>query len=920
MEKSIEKLQSMLEKSKNPLDNLKLEVEVFGVYNLPESWKPTENDLIEYMHSVSISKIQFLNGKTRRRELTEEEHKALEESKKLKKDAVKKKGQEQELTAEEIHLAERRKKFQEELRKRREEDLEKANEEGKYYLNLEDIYKHPCITWENESGPEDFRLVKSFVQGVDKKDGEILDFEESVEDSGGVYLEFMRVPKVVEEDPKKKPVKGKAQEEVKPCGGKAWIDLTGLQTPGKDELYLRAKLEESEGDVVFKDTYIYLRLKVTPCITPIMSPVLFPSTQTESKSSPPFDPTYNFRRQIKLSALKIAEEYKQKFSEQQEDNQRKMAVSRQKELREGRKLDFLYEFNLSGKAETLKEKLKKSIVDIVQDSLLKKISLTGLTDTDKDKLLSEVYAYLIEQMQLSVEEVIRDNKEGFHEDILIPWDLAYRERELFMINAPKENVDEKLLRLANEYEIQGKISKANEFHKERACRDSKNVQIWMEFTRFCLRHGDISHAEEYIKEILTINENSVEHLVLLGSLLLQRRRFEEAASYLHCAVEKDFYHVIGNLVLSLLYKFTNKPGLERRYSSIAKRLCMRHFNLLPPKRGAKSNYNPSLEGSFFRIETAAGEYSKNLTPDQIDDMYYFLCEYFIKEKLIFLAGKALEEVTNKDSSTQKFIFFKSQVLFWQKEYSECAELLKQLLKHDHKHEAAWILQGNALYFMNNHFDAEESYLKAVRSSNRGKTLISSARSGTHVSDYSILLRLGNIYLKRRAWTDAKLVFSKCCEESPTSTSWTLLGLSCLYLNELNEAEEALTEGNIMDEQNPINWGALALLCAKRTDKLPGRLAQFVTCMNLAVTFELNDVFLLQNIAKEYIRIVVIDDSEDIQLLLHTVTIAGNTLRQQGKDLNDLKTFILETFSAQKEKFPSKKRKIEEISQKVVQNI
>ena len=84
-----------------------------------------------------------------------------------------------------------------------------------------------------ESGPEDFRLVKNFVQGVDKMGGEILDFEESVKDSGGVYLEFMRVPKVVEEDPKKKPVKGKAQEEVKPCGGKAWIDLSGLQTPGR---------------------------------------------------------------------------------------------------------------------------------------------------------------------------------------------------------------------------------------------------------------------------------------------------------------------------------------------------------------------------------------------------------------------------------------------------------------------------------------------------------------------------------------------------------------------------------------------------------------------------------------------------------------------------------------------------------------
>ena len=91
MDKSIEKLQSILEKSKNPIETLKIEVEVFGVFNLPESWKPIEGDQVEYSHTLTISKIQFPNGKVRRRELTEEEHKAQEESKKLKKDAVKKK-------------------------------------------------------------------------------------------------------------------------------------------------------------------------------------------------------------------------------------------------------------------------------------------------------------------------------------------------------------------------------------------------------------------------------------------------------------------------------------------------------------------------------------------------------------------------------------------------------------------------------------------------------------------------------------------------------------------------------------------------------------------------------------------------------------------------------------------------------------
>ena len=190
MDKSIEKLQSILEKSKNPIESLKIEVELFGIFNLPESWKPVEGETIEFTHSLNIAKVQFLNGKVRRRELTEEEHKALEESKKLKKEAPKKKGQDNELTPEEVILAEKRKKFQEEQRKRREEELERADEEGKYHLNMEDIYKNPCITWENDTVVEDFRLVKSYSLGVEKKPSEIVEFEEAVEDVGG----FDRTP------------------------------------------------------------------------------------------------------------------------------------------------------------------------------------------------------------------------------------------------------------------------------------------------------------------------------------------------------------------------------------------------------------------------------------------------------------------------------------------------------------------------------------------------------------------------------------------------------------------------------------------------------------------------------------------------------------------------------------------------------
>ena len=617
--------------------------------------------------------------------------------------------------------------------------------------------------------------------------------------------------------------------------------------------------------------------------------------------------------------MKIAQDYQAMFAEQQGDNQRKLPVSKQKEHREGRKDKFLYDFNLSGKAQSLKEKLKKAIVDVLNDHLAKKMNISGLENTDKDKLLSEVYAYLVEQMNASVDEVVKENKESLHEDIVIPWDLAVREKELSHINAPKESIDEKLLRLANEYEIQKKIQKANDFHQERACRDPKNILVWMDFTRFSLRNGDISHAEEYIKEILSLNENSIEHLLLLGSLLLQRQRYEEAAVYLHTAVDKDFYNVPANLVLSLLYKFTNKPGLEKRFSSIAKRLCMRHLGLLPQKRGSKSNFNSSLESCYFRLETAPGEYSRVLTLDQIDDMYYFLTDYFLKEKLIYLASKSLEEVSNNKTSQSRYHFYQAQIAYWRKDYSECVSILSDLVKAEPKHESAWVLLGNTLYLMNNHFDAEEAYLKALRCANRGKTMLS-GKSNSHISDYAILLRLGHIYMRRRAWSDAKLVYNRCCEENPTSTSWTLLGLSCLYLNELNEAEEALTEGNIMDEQNPVNWGALAYMCAKKTEKMPGRLSQFNTCMGLAISYGLQDSHLLANICKEYIRILVAGDENNPDMIIRCISLATKAVIAEGKQVEDLATNIAETFAQLRGKFSYKLRKIEDLQQKVLGEI
>lgn len=908
------KLQSLLAKVRDPLSQVTLEVELFGLFSLPDAWKPADQETTEYTNHITVAGIQFPNGKVRRRELTEEEIKAAEESKKGKKqEAPKKKGQD-EPSAEELEEIERHRRLKAEEQQQRELEWAKLDEETKFYRTNEDIFKSPCIAWEQENH-EDSRHIKSYTLSLLKEEADLVELEEHVEDEGGLYLEFSRVPKVNEEDNKKKAPKAKVVEEPKPAYGRAWIDLTELKEIGRQEVYVRTKLQDKE-DVEIPyftaETYIYLRLKVTPPITPISAADPSPSPQDlippkapVPKFQPSKDATHDFRRQIKLATKAIAAEYHHMFSDQLGDNQRKLAVARQKELRESRKETFLYDFNLSGKAQILKTKLKKSIVKIAREKFRKVASLKGLNFTDKDQYFSELYAYLTDQMQLTVDEVVSEYKNQLHEDIVIPRELAAREKETLLASTLHETTDERLSRLAFESEINRLTERANAHHKERACREPRNISIWMDYARFCLRNGDISRAEEALREVISISGNDVllDHLILLGALYVQRRRFHEAALLLHGALEKDFFHVIANLVTSLLYKLSDKPGLEKKYSAISKRLCMRHLGLLP-KKGNKSGYNSSLEGVTIRVETAPGEYMKNLSPAQVDDMYYFLVDYFLKEKLIELAQRALEEISDKESSVTRYTYCNAQILFWKGEYQQCADTLAELLQFEPRHEQGWILRGNALYFLNSNFDAEESYLKAIRYSSKGPRSFSKANG---FSESLILLRLGQIYIKRRAWSDAKIVFSRCCEESATALSWEGLGLACLQLNEVNEAEDALTQANMMNDKNSYTWGALSLLCLKRSESPPGRYVQFRQCLKEAFDLKLDDSYLLMNIGHEYVKKFYLDGSGiHAQKLDHNEPLlcyqkASEILKNQGKPVDDLKRSISDVFDYLKTK-------------------
>ena len=893
--------------------------QILGVYSPPEFLNRlhSSGSVDTWSYIVKLCGAELPGGKYNFRELTEEEKKELDTKKKPppkinKKDIAALKAEEERIAREQKEKEEKEKEFQ--------DILDKMTPEEQFYYIKEMPTKEAWISW-----PEGQNITTI------KKQGEkYIEFEEDVNIEEGTILELQLIPPL-DEDPKKRPKpKGINPEEVKPIYAVSWIDFSKLhKTPGLSEIVLRSKLltremyekriddleqkinkkilnpnnpeiqklitkEEESTDFIEKaQTYIYLRIAMSQAPVPLMPNIELPKPLDLIKNPPVQrramtveEIEKDLLRQFKIAISAIAKEYNEAMG----DTEKGQIVQREKENlignikkeeREGLLAKFFEKFNSSGKADLLKEKLKKFIVKIVREKYGKKGKpVKGVHRNKEDQFYSELYAYLTDAVKQAMNELVKVKKDELHEDVVVSFSQSKKEIMNYAIRQNKEPEDKRLLRLSKENELLNNYSKALKYFKARLLLDP-NIEAWLAYGNLAKKMDDLPEVEKALTNAITIDGDNTDlnmQIVFCGLLYL-KGQINNAINYMTLYIlkyELKSTNFIFNAFLSFLFKekllvnlSSNKTARVQYYESMSKKYWeaakIQKMRSLPPeerviptpvpspeeeeeeKKKKKKNENKkNVDVEEEVIDITKGnprlhpEYKfPVLTNAQIDSIWFETASLFNRFNFYEISEKLIKNITEETKDSSQYRTEEARISFFRKDYIKAIEISDIIIKENPLCYEAYLIKGHSLYILKKFKEAEDTYIKAIR-----------YKPQEIKFDMEMLVKLGSIYIQNKQWYDAKVIFKQILRDNyEHSFGWRYLGYSLTKLGEYDEAEKALRRANLLDIENPIIWAYLTIYCLS-TDKKN----QALECLNELRKVNFCDIELMKEIGGLFLDI------------------------------------------------------------------
>ncbi|XP_013012416.2 cilia- and flagella-associated protein 70 isoform X1 [Cavia porcellus] len=598
----------------------------------------------------------------------------------------------------------------------------------------------------------------------------------------------------------------------------------------------------------------------------------------------------DYHTQIKNISRAILDEYHKMFGTQAA----KLGCDIDSETLEEQKCQLNYELNCSGKYFAFKEQLKHAVVKIVREKYLKTTSFES--QEELQTFISELYVFLVDQMHVALNQIMLDDIQG--STVTIP--SSNEQLRLFAFEAEvNENFDmaavyyeERLVREPQNLEhwldygafclLTEDNIKAQECFRKALSLNENHIHSLLLCGVLAVLMENYEQAEIFFEDATCLDPANVVAWTLLGLYyeiqnndIRMEMAFHEASKQLQAQMfqaQLTKQKSIGTIedteegkkiepnsttrgsmkdpsvtILKMeapqgpgavfstveevpedspkLQSESQEPLMTGQYQdiSIGPKLSSMGFKELPAKKEASKCQDPAP------FPHAAPHLGVSQTPHSI---FMETIRFLMKVNAVQYVHRVLahELLCPQGGPSCEYFLVLAQTHLLKKDFAKAEEYLQQAAQMDYLNPDVWGLKGHLCFLSGNHTEAKACYERTV----------------SFVVDASemhfILLRLGLIYLEEKEYEKAKKIYLRACKRSPSCLTWLGLGIACYRLDELTEAEDALSEANALNNCNAEVWAYLALVCLKA-----GRQLEAEQAYKYTVKLKLKDEALLAEI-------------------------------------------------------------------------
>ncbi|EHH19090.1 hypothetical protein EGK_19733 [Macaca mulatta] len=568
----------------------------------------------------------------------------------------------------------------------------------------------------------------------------------------------------------------------------------------------------------------------------------------------------DYHTQIKNISRAILDEYYRMFGKQVA----KLESDMDSETLEEQKCQLSYELNCSGKYFAFKEQLKHAVVKIVREKYLKTTSFES--QEELQTFISELYVFLVDQMHVALNQTMPDDVQGtiatiftsseqlrlfaFEAEVNENFEMAaayYKER---LVREP-QNLDHWLdygaFCLLTEDNI-----KAQECFRKALSLNQSHIHSLLLCGVLAVLLENYEQAEIFFEDATCLEPTNVVAWTLLGLYyeiqnndIRMEMAFHEASKQLQAqmlqaqvtkqksaGVVEDIeergkresslgpWGITNGSATAIKVEAPAGPGaalsiLDKFLEESSKLQSDSQEPILTTQTWDPSiNQKPS--NTFIKEIPTKKEASKcqdssaflhpglHYGVSQTTTIFMETIRFLMKVKAVQYVHRVLahELLCPQGGPSCEYYLVLAQTHILKKDFAKAEEYLQQAAQMDYLNPNVWGLKGH-LYFLNgNHSEAKACYERTI----------------SFVVDASemhfIFLRLGLIYLEEKEYEKAKKTYMQACKRSPSCLTWLGLGIACYRLEELTEAEDALSEANALNNYNAEVWAYLALVCLK----------------------------------------------------------------------------------------------------------